>query len=73
MTPNKFPNTIRGRREFEKNLSKIQLIQHTANGKNFYQQWNIPKCIGAIDGKHVNIQALPNSRSSLIIKNKTAL
>lgn len=30
----------------------------------FYSVWNIPNCIGAVDGKHVRIEKLPNSGST---------
>jgi hypothetical protein len=30
----------------------------------FYELWNIPNCLGAMDGKHIRIQKLPNSGST---------
>lgn len=31
--------------------------------EGFYKRWNIPNCIGAVDGKHIVIQSPKNSGS----------
>ena len=31
---------------------------------DFNDKWNLPNCIGAIDGKHINIEAPPTSASN---------
>ncbi|XP_018802506.1 PREDICTED: uncharacterized protein LOC108977342 [Bactrocera latifrons] len=37
--------------------------QYKDIAKDFYSMWNIPNCVGAIDGKHVAIKYPANSNS----------
>ena len=37
-------------------------VQWTSLATDFYKSWNLPICIGAIDGKHIQIKA-PNQGS----------
>lgn len=50
-------------------LSKTHLCPPSSEGewkkiaKEFNEQWNFPNCLGALDGKHINIQAPARSGS----------
>ncbi|KAL6416940.1 hypothetical protein ACFW04_014772 [Cataglyphis niger] len=41
--------------------STAHMIEWTRISNNFLELWNLPNCVGAIDGKHIMIQAPPNS------------
>lgn len=45
----------------DKYLKEPDLNNYLEIGQEFYTLWNIPNCIGTLDGKHINIQAPPNS------------
>ena len=40
-----------------------QVVEWRKIEEGFNKRWNMPNCIGAIDGKHIDIQVVPNSGS----------
>lgn len=54
-------------RAIRKHMMRIMPIPSETDWKrhatNFFNKWNFPNCIGAIDGKHIRIQCPPNSGS----------
>ncbi|XP_014282671.1 uncharacterized protein [Halyomorpha halys] len=58
------------------NLMSTMLPRPTENvwksiANDFYEMWNFPNCLGALDGKLITIQSLSNSVSSISNKKKT--
>ena len=47
----------------EETMPVPQMEDWRAIAAEFQERWNFPNCVGAIDGKHVVIQALANSGS----------
>lgn len=52
-------------------VSEPNVIEYTEISNDFLQQWNMPNCVGSIDGKHINIQCPPNSHSMYFNYKKT--
>jgi len=49
-------------------LQLIYLSQPTEKewksyAEDFWKRWNVPNCVGAVDGKYIILQCLPNSGS----------
>lgn len=44
-------------------VSEPNETHYSKIAQEFYENWNMPNCVGSIDGKHVNIQCPPNSHS----------
>ncbi|VEN37661.1 unnamed protein product, partial [Callosobruchus maculatus] len=49
------------KKDYFKFPGTVEQWKHIA--KAFEEKWNFPNCLGAVDGKHVNIVPPPNSGS----------
>ncbi|KAG5861551.1 hypothetical protein JTB14_021353 [Gonioctena quinquepunctata] len=48
-----------------KELKVPSVEEWKAISKGFFEKWNLPNCLGSVDGEHVNIQAPKHSGSVL--------
>ena len=49
----------------------VTIAQYTDIEADFKNMWNIPNCVGAIDGKHIALKLPPNSGSMFSLQQVT--
>lgn len=55
----------------DKYLKEPEISDYVQIADEFFDLWNFPNCIGAIDGKHINIQAPPHTGTQFFNYKKT--